>query len=127
MMTISACPPAQRALALLEDELHDLLGDPVSRAEEQPGNDHKPDDHAGGLHYLPPIRPLYSLQLVPAALQESAQAGEEVRVRLADCVAAAASFGPRDHRAGAASTVAVTSAGPSFKRGRLFLREFTVQ
>ena len=45
-------------------------------AQIHPGHDHESDHHAGGLHHLPTIGPLYPLKLGPAAPQERHQPRE---------------------------------------------------
>src|SRR3982074_3351980 len=57
-----------------EDVIHDLGGEEVRHPEEHAGHDHKPDDDPSGLHHLPTVRPLYSLELAPASLKEVDQA-----------------------------------------------------
>ena len=55
-----------------------FAGEEIRHAEEYAGHDHKPDHDPSGLHHLPAIRPLYSLQLAPASLKEVDQAAAGV-------------------------------------------------
>src|ERR1700759_594745 len=72
-------------MLLGEDELDDLRGDEVSNAQERAGDDHEPDDHSGGLHHLPTVRPLYSLKLAPASLKEVDKAASGALSRRRHC------------------------------------------
>src|SRR6185437_5602869 len=58
-----------------EDELDDLRRKEVGNAQERAGDDNEADHDSGGLHHLPAVRPLYSLQLAPASLKEVHDAG----------------------------------------------------
>jgi hypothetical protein len=61
-------------LPKLKDEIDELAGDQVRKSEERAGHDHEPEDDPRGLDDLALIRPLYPLQLAPAALGEADQA-----------------------------------------------------
>jgi hypothetical protein len=49
----------------IDDDVDDLLGDPVGETEVQAGDDDEADDHAGGLGDLTAVGPLHALQLGP--------------------------------------------------------------
>src|SRR5436853_296734 len=57
-----------------QDVVHYVPGGPVGNPEEDAGDDDEADHDPGGLHHLLAIRPLYSLELPPASLQEVDQA-----------------------------------------------------
>src|SRR3954452_6726530 len=64
-----------RAGKALDDEVDDLLGDPVGHAQVGARDDHEADDDAGGLRDLAPVGPLDALELGPGGAQELKEAG----------------------------------------------------
>jgi hypothetical protein len=54
----------------LENRIHDLLGDLVGDAEEDPSDHDETQYDTGRLRHLATVRPLDALQLSPAATQE---------------------------------------------------------
>src|SRR5213076_61612 len=54
----------------LDDEVDDLLRDPVGEAEVEAGDDHEAEHDTGGLCDLTAIRPLHALELGPGRAQE---------------------------------------------------------
>src|SRR4051794_24175453 len=55
---------------LLEDRVHDFVGQEVHEGEECPRDDDEAEDDAGALGNLTPIGPLYPLELAPASAEE---------------------------------------------------------
>ena len=93
--------------------MDDLVGDEVGHPQEHAGDDDEADDHPSGLHHLPTVRPLYSLKLAPASLEEVDQPRGDVLAgrmggrrggQLLAVAVASATASPRSPPASAAAT-----------------------
>ena len=90
---------------LLEDEVDEVLGDPIASRQKHARDDYEADHDPGCLHHLRAVGPLYPVKLAPASLQEAHEPHRCVRT-MDDL--AAGSFATRTFAGRASGSTATT-------------------